>query len=215
MYVKWIVCDVNKEKKKEFSNAQQMWEKIKFTPGFVGQMGGWNTKNSNQACIISIWKDKLASDYFMKKIHDEVYKESNQKQTYNTVDISYFDTIIDISGNENKLIKSLKTAKILRVADCLVKSDCQDNFEEVQKSVWNVGMKNAGGMLFGKFLKNKAIDNRYLVATFWDSQYSHVSYVQNYLPELKIKSKINEDLIQIDGKVIVLEKRWTIIPKES
>jgi len=214
MYIKWIVCDVDKEKKKEFSYAQQLWEKIKSTPGFVAQMGGWNSKISSQACIISIWKNKSASDFFMENIHDNLFEESNQKKTYNLVEIDYFNTVIDISGDESKLIKSLGGAKILRIADCEVKQDSLSHFEEVQKSVWNVGMRNSGGMQFGKFLKHQDKNNRYLVATFWDSQYSHVSYVQNHLPELKTKSKINDDVINIDSKIIVLEKHWTIISKK-
>jgi len=52
MYIKWIVCKVPTSKKKQFSIAQEKWNKMAKANGFIAQTGGWNLKNTNEACII-------------------------------------------------------------------------------------------------------------------------------------------------------------------
>lgn len=49
MYLKWIVCNVKKEKIREFSVAQQKWDQLSTAEGFInskkdklfGKLGEW------------------------------------------------------------------------------------------------------------------------------------------------------------------------------
>jgi hypothetical protein len=51
MYIKWIVCDVKKSLEKDFSLAQEKWIGIQSTEGLIGQLGGWDLKHANVACV--------------------------------------------------------------------------------------------------------------------------------------------------------------------
>ncbi len=54
MLLKWIVCDVGDETRASFSAAQERWGRLASAPGFLGQIGGWDTRTEDRACIISL-----------------------------------------------------------------------------------------------------------------------------------------------------------------
>ncbi|MEE9430030.1 MAG: YdbC family protein [Melioribacteraceae bacterium] len=211
MYLKWIVCEVENEFKSAFSEAQEKWFETKKTKGFMGQIGGWNLQYPTEACILSFWEDKNSLNYFMENIHYEIFNNNKQEKTYKSIYVNYFNLKFNMPGSEIDFARRIKTATFLRIADCKVKPEKVNHFEEVQKSIWLPGMRKTKGMLGGEFSISEKEMSRYLVSTFWDSEKNHAQYVKNNLSILQNKSDVENDLLNITGKQILLENSWRVI----
>ena len=95
MTLKWIKCTVTDKNKEAFSKAQESWIAMSNSDGFIQQLGGWHKKKKNVAHIFAYWEDLGKHDSFMKKAHDEIFKKSNQEDTYSTSIIEFKDGNID------------------------------------------------------------------------------------------------------------------------
>ena len=211
MYIKWIVCEVKNNFKKEFSTAQEQWIETQNSVGFIGQVGGFDLKSKNIACIISFWENENSLKLFMKNIHDKIFLKNNQSEYYNSIRVDYFNSELKMEGEYDLLIDALNNSKFLRVADCLVKQEKTDHFDNVQKEVWLPEMKESKGMLGGVFSKNVNNTSHYLVSTFWSSSENHRKYVETNLQKLKIKSDVKNDIENVIGIQIILIDTWKII----
>ncbi|MFS1512657.1 YdbC family protein [Chengkuizengella sp. SCS-71B] len=207
MLIKWIVCDVPKNKKVDFSNAQEKWGSLANIDGFLGQIGGWDLNTSSRAGIISFWRDQLSYHKFMDQEHDKIFKEGKQKDTYERILIEIYDKKFNI--NNYQITKFLKEAKIIRVANCVVKEDKQEHFEKMQKDIWNEEMSKYQEMLAGVFCIND--QHKYLIVSLWGSVEAHQLYVERTLPLLVENSKLEDDLIKINGTVLNLDDNWSVI----
>lgn len=205
MLVKWIRCNVPENKKAMFSQAQEQWDILKNSDGFLAQVGGWDRKHTSQAAILSFWRDNDAYQVFMEDQHNTIFKENEQESTYDSISVQIYEKLQDI--NEQDILKLFSKGTILRIADCLVRDEKQDHFEWVQKNIWNVGLKKSDGMLAGVFCKNeKNHPNRYLVVSLWEHIYAHKHYVAYALPSLLEQANVKEDVIQMKGSLVELEE---------
>lgn len=211
MYIKWIVCNVNKNFEKEFSTAQEQWIETQNSVDFIGQVGGFDLNNKKIACIISFWENESSLKLFMKNIHDKVFLNNNQSEFYNSIKVDYFNSVLKMDGKFDLLIDALNNGKLLRIADCLVKQEKVNHFELAQKEVWLPGMKNNQGMLGGVFSKDDKNASHYLVSTFWSSLENHRKYVETNLPKLKVKADVKNDIASIIGRQILLIDSWKVI----
>jgi heme-degrading monooxygenase HmoA len=210
MYIKWIVCEVPIAKKKQFTIAQEKWKRTAESDGFIAQIGGWDLKNVNEAHIIVFWKNKNSLLYFMEHLHDTIFLDNHQNTTYSSITINYFNSLMDMVGELKNIFETIPNSKFIRIADCIVKNNKTNHFEEVQKSIWIPSMKKVTGMLSGKFSINEQNKLNYLVHTFWDSKKHHQNYVQNQLPLNQKNANITSDLDSISGKFIEIENKWTV-----
>lgn len=213
MYIKWIVCQVNPNHIDSFSKAQEAWFELKTKKGFIAQTGGWNEINKNEACIIAFWENKDCLNYFMKEFHDKITEKNNQLITYEDIVIDYQNKLLNIEGEQKTLTGAVINSKLIRIADCRIKESNKSHFIEAQKKIWNPGMKKASGMLGGTFSLSDKEENKYLVISFWNSKEQHKNYTENLFPIYKKESKAEEDLININGKRIIVEEKWKIIKK--
>lgn len=211
MYIKWIVCNVPLSLKNDFSSAQQKWIGTNSAKGFIAQAGGWNLNDETEACIISFWESEDSLTYFMQNLHDQIVSENKQDQFYSSITVDHFKSIIMMEGESSTLLEAINNAELLRIANCTVKGNSIEHFEEVQKDIWKPGMRSAQGMLGDYFSKSVSSTNKYLVSTFWDSQENHKNYVNKILPELREKADAANDLDMITGKQILLVDSWKII----
>jgi heme-degrading monooxygenase HmoA len=211
MILKWIVCKVPDSKKEEFSCAQEEWKRLKGANGFIGQIGGWDLKNNSDACVLGIWKDLESYQHFMDHVHDQIFYKNEQKGTYESISVTLFESQFNIHGLYNEICDTLVKGKILRVADTIVYDNREEHFVEVQKEIWNLGMNKANGMNSGVFSKVIDATNRYLVTTLWRDEKSHQIYVDKTLPLLRDKSEIHKDIKSIQGRLVFLNDKWTVI----
>ncbi|MEE9247613.1 MAG: YdbC family protein [Dehalococcoidia bacterium] len=151
MLLKWIVCDVGEETRASFSAAQTQWGKLASALGFLGQIGGWDTRTGDRACIISLWRDLTSYESFMGRLHDEIVAESGQIQTYRSISVTLFDDMMGMPGSRGMILEDLEEGKTVRVADCTLKRGREGHFVEMQRDSWIPGMGLAPGMLGGVF----------------------------------------------------------------
>jgi heme-degrading monooxygenase HmoA len=210
MFIKWIVCEVKKGKKQEFSLAQEKWIKSTGADGFIAQAGGWNLKNKYEACIISFWNSKEQLEHFMDNLHDKIFDKNKQSETYNSITVNHFIGKLDMEGEAASILDAIQIATLLRVADCCLKPEKNAHFENVQKEIWIPGMKNSEGMLRGIFSKAVKNNARYLVSTFWNSLENHSYYVDNRLPKYKKRAGVGNDIESMTGRIIELVDSWKI-----
>lgn len=211
MFIKWIVCEVGGDQKQAFSKAQQKWSKMAAAKGFLCQTGGWDVDNSNLACIIAYWESEADLDLFMTSLHDEIFYENKQKNTYKSININYFKTKLEMQGEASSLKNVFLKSHFLRIADCLVKHDKTMHFEKVQKEIWMPGMKKSAGMLGGFFSEEANTKRRYLVSTFWNNEENHATYVKSRLPVFQKLADIKSDLEDITGRKIILVDSWKVV----
>lgn len=211
MHIKLIVCNVKENLKRDFSKAQEKWFETRQADGFVGQIGGWDLNNENDACIVSFWKNKKSLESFMQNTHDKIIHGNQQHENYNSLSVAKYDTVIDMEGSSSSLVDAIKFGKLLRIADCLVREEKAQHFETVQKAIWLPGMKKANGMLGGHFSKAADHTPNYLVSSLWDSIENHKDYVSHQLPAYQIKADVQNDVEDMVGRQILLVQSWKII----
>ena len=147
----------------------------------------------------------------MNSLHDKIFFRNKQRESYNSISVSYFNKKLDMHGSKKSIPDVIQESKFLRIADCSVKPEKIEHFEEVQRSVWIPGMQGSQGMLGGEFSKAENSKPRYLVSTFWDSEKNHSNYVDSSLPKLKLKSDVTNDINYIVSKQILLVDSWKIV----
>jgi len=210
MLLKWIVCQVSRNQRAAFSRAQRQWSALRSVGGFCGQVGGWNLKEAGQACILGLWADQKTYGHFMEQVHDGIVESSGQRRTYGAGSVLLIDALLDIEGTRPTLDAALADGGLLRVADCLLKPGRAAHFIEMQRTVWNPRMADAGGMLAGAFGLVQGQADHYLVFTLWKDEGVHRSYVERVLPTLQQRAKITDDLRQIRGYAVNVELGWRV-----
>jgi len=205
MLLKTIFCQVEKEKKGLFSEAQEKWRGLQNLEGFYGQFGGWD---EDEACIFTVWENMNTYQKFMNEMHDPIFHNSNQKDTYVSCEIELFQTLFDIKATPftNVLAKNL----FVRAAVCDVKRDREENFLHIQETIWNKGMEKSEGMLGGVVGRSLKNSNRYVVLSFWENEMSHQRYVKEIFPGLYELANVTEDVENINGKQVVCIKEWSV-----
>jgi heme-degrading monooxygenase HmoA len=117
MLFKWIRCNVDEEKKAEFSTAQEKWRDLKGYPGFLGQIGGWNVAEPQEACILAFWENLDCYQAFMSNKHDEIFEQSRQKGTYHKISVDIVEVKQPTEFNRMNMTEVLQKSKILYVFD--------------------------------------------------------------------------------------------------
>ena len=212
MFCKWIVCNVRGELRDSFALAQTKWIELATIPGFVGQLGGWDLKSKNDACILGIWQNQESYQVFMDQYHDKIVSHNEQGDTFETIDVSLLQPISDMPGVHDKMTNCIEAAKIIRVADCFVRPEREEHFIEVQETIWIPAMSQAPGMLAGSFNKVLGDSIRYIVTTSWVTEEAHENYVHNTLPSLRAAASVSEDVQQITGRLISTVRDWLVTP---
>ncbi len=213
MYIKWIVCYVKYDKKQEFSIAQEKWHKTDIVKGFIAQTGGWDSKNKNIACIISFWKSKIHLENFMKNIHDNIFDENKQVDTYNSITVQYFSSLFNTKTNIQLFKKNIQNSQLLKISNYNFKNSKEKHYERVQDDNWFLEMKKTKNILKGLLLKSSSKTSNYLVTTFWNNSGNHNIYIPNKLEKLKLKADEVSDIEKITRKQVLLVDSWKIISK--
>lgn len=212
MLLKWIVCRVSEPLRVPFSTSQSKWKQLSKVPGFLGQVGGWNLKAKEEACIIAIWQDENSYNRFMKVDHDKIVRHNDQMGTYESIEVALLSPTYDMPGSRKSMTDSLQESCALRIADCFVKPDREEHFLEMQREVWIPTMCEAEGMLAGTFSKVEHEQCRYIVTTLWKSLELHDRYAQTSVPALREKANVAEDVEQLTGGLVSLSSDWLVLP---
>ncbi|MDR0271388.1 YdbC family protein [Paenibacillus sp.] len=212
MIIKKIMCKVREDQKENFSECQGQWQSINNIEGFLGQIGGWNHKEPLTACIFSFWESQMAYQLFMDEAHDQVFLKSGQENTYTSIHVELLQGEFRIPGSEPDIVSVLRKANYVRTAFSQVKESRIDHFVEMQKEVWNPGMKKAEGMLGGEFARSQKNNLYYLVLTGWENTNVHEKYMANHFPGLIKTAAPEQDVVELTGNQFIVEESWRVCP---
>jgi heme-degrading monooxygenase HmoA len=206
MLIKYIRCHVPYASQTHFSQAQEAWEELASSTGFIAQLGGFSGEHAH---ILSIWESKASHQIFMDTQHDRI--ATAQQGDYHSLKIAFFDLQFEMpSPQYSTLLAALQNASYLRLADCLVIPKRSEHFIDVQKSIWHSGM--APFILAGAFWKN---EYRFLVTTLWESKAAHQRYLDVQFPHLQKMACCEEDILTLDGVHLALIPEWTLLTNQS
>ncbi len=211
MIVKLMRCKVADESKETFSSSQCAWSALARVDGFIGQIGGWDTRDERLAVIVAWWQDQPSYDKFMREIHDPIYEKSGQAGTYQSCEVDRWEAQFDIAGEVGQVHDAIPDGELIRLAWCEVRPDRVEHFVEVQKSVWNPAMASAGGLLAGVFSRSDQHENHFLVCTLWRTIAAHDEYRQRYLYRLKDQSEVVKDVAHLEGYVVHVQPSWRVV----
>ncbi|MBI4674990.1 MAG: YdbC family protein [Chloroflexi bacterium] len=214
MLIKWIVCCVPLTTRAEFAQAQCQWTPLSKLDGFLGQIGGWNSREPEQACILACWRDQAAYNAFMQNMHDAISDASAQHKTYDAIQVMLAEMVFPMTGKTAGLVAALPQGGVLRVADCIVSAERQAHFENVQRAVWTPAMAAADGMLGGAFSRVRAATPRYLVTSIWRDVAAHERYATIQAPILRQQADVEQDVQELRGYVVSLIPEWAVIPAQ-
>ncbi|MFE2148810.1 DUF4937 domain-containing protein [Streptomyces lavendulae] len=209
MWGKWIGCGVPTAARERFSEGQRAWSAIADQEGLIGQVGGWDPA-TGRAHVLGLWTDAGAYDRFMDERHDRVFAGTGQGEGCTAIETATGATVLDMAGEMTGLATALRSATVLRVADCRVLPGREQHFLEVQRAVWAPGMAAAGGMLAGTV--TRLGDRRFLVTTLWSGPEAHERYVSGHLSALRARAGLQEDLHSLTGHLIPLQPGWRVLP---
>ncbi len=210
MLIKMISCDVLKDRKNDFSIAQEAWNEISHSQGLIAQFGGWDAVSDNKAIIIAFWKDSKSYQEFMKSTHDSITKKINQKETYSSVSTNLFEYIFEMQGKLDEIGKQLNQAMFMRLAEMCVDKGRKEHFTNTQSSVWLPGMKECEGMLGGNFSLEIEDQKRFLTLSFWESEELHQKFVSHNLSTLRKRAEFGRDVEEVTVWKVRLNHNWTV-----
>jgi len=212
MIIKKIFCKVKENQKEIFYEHQKQWKTLSKVKGFLGQVGGWSVKQPLTACIYSFWESQTDYLKFMEEQHDQIFVNSGQESTYDSIKIGMYQEELWIPGLEDHIVNVLKKGNYIRVALYQVKEGRVNNFVDMQKTVWNIGMQKSEGMLGGIFAISQKHNNEFLVLTGWENEVDHQNYIEQIFPELLNIAKPNNDVSELRGEQFKVEEAWRVCP---
>ncbi len=222
MIIKWIQCLVLDAERENFDLAQRAWSALHTLPGFMGQLGGWDTRaddlpgcspRTSRACILSMWENADSYARFMAEAHDPIFARASQQQAMLSCEVAIFEQLLDMPGVHWGLAQAIGILpQTMRVADCVVKPERINSFISTQGMIWLPGMAGVPGMLGGAFSRCVETPSRFLVSTIWSHPDQHTAYTQDTLLELQRQAKPDRDLTSLEGSVVQLEESWFVDP---
>ncbi|WEG18878.1 YdbC family protein [Alkalihalophilus pseudofirmus] len=214
MIIKRISCIVKDDQREAFQEYQKQWGHLSKVKGFLGQIGGWSIKQPLTAWIYSFWENQVDYQQFMKGQHDQIFVNSGQENTYESIDVTLYDEKLKVPGSEDNILNILKDCQYIRVTLTQVKEDQLKNFIDMQKNVWNIGMIESEGMLGGTIAFLQRESNGFLVFTGWESACLHENYTQEIFPELFKTAKPQNYIFELTGEQFKVEEEWRVLSKE-
>jgi heme-degrading monooxygenase HmoA len=214
LIIKRIFCNVKENQKEEFYEQQMQWKPLSNVKGFLGQIGGWNSKEPLIACVYSFWNNLTDYNQFMEEEHDQIFRKLGQINSYESIDVSLFREKQWIPGKEKDIVHVCKTSNYIRVAISKVKEDNIEHFVEMQRRVWNTGMQNFEGMLGGTFAQSQMKGNDFLILTGWKSEKDHYNYSKENFPELLKAANTNDDVLELIGEQFKVQEAWSVYPRD-
>lgn len=214
MIVKRIIYKIKEGQQDSFYESQKQWAFLSTIEGFISQVGGWDHKNPLTAYIYSFWKNQAYYDYFMEKIHDDIFTYSDPDDIYVSIKVYLFHEKLSIPGIENRIDEILRKGDYIRVALAHVKENKIPHFIDMQEKVWNIGMKKAEGMLGGTFLCSETEITHFLVLTDWRDEKDHNNYMEKYFPTFLKTTQPQNAVLKLAGEQFKVEEAWRVHKKK-
>jgi heme-degrading monooxygenase HmoA len=212
MLFKLIVATVPSNLRARFADSQAAaWSELKSVPGFLAQVGGWETERSDCAVIIAYWKNEQLYADFMAKQHDLLAER--QRDTYAALQINSGHVIMTIKESDPRI--PIADAKMVRVTDLTLRPDSSPMFMAMQFEVWRPGLMSSSGMLGNTVTRLGRLPDRFASTTFWKSGEALCSYLQTIYPALSVQAKLKDHVADLVTYHAPLEPSWSVFAPQS
>lgn len=114
--LKWIRCTVAPAQRESFARAQEAWSALSTVPGFLLQLGGWDSQRLDEAGILAVWRSLVHYEAFMAQVHDGIVASSGQERTYIHVVTRIFELAPAAGFLLEEALETLASSEFLRVA---------------------------------------------------------------------------------------------------
>jgi heme-degrading monooxygenase HmoA len=207
MLFKLIVATVPSTLRAKFADSQAAtWSELKSVPGFLVQVGGWETERSDSAVIIAYWKNEQSYADFMAKQHDLLAER--QRNTYSALQISCGHVIMTIKESDPRI--PIAEAEMIRVTDLTLPPDYSPTFLAMQFDVWRPGLMSSNGMLGNTVTRLGRLPDRFASTTFWRSGEALCGYLEIIYPALSVQAKLKDHIKDLVSYHARLEPSWSV-----
>jgi heme-degrading monooxygenase HmoA len=141
MLAKLMTCSVHSNQRDLFSYTQQHWAALAQVDGFIGQIGGWNTDQEEEAFVLGLWESEEAYQHFMKYTHDSIFYKSGQQSSYHHLDVDISKHVHTIGGRYAFFRSSAIEARYMMVTTCRVHDDVPFTAQELIRQLAHQGYR--------------------------------------------------------------------------
>lgn len=212
MWLKWIRCSVEKNNREAFCDSQQQWSAIRGEAGLVGQFGGWDTLEPNNAGIVGLWQNQKSLEAFMTPggTHDRIYAATGQEGLLQSVQTNVYHELFPMPGALPSLRAAARESTFMRVAQFRVSSEKYPLLLRAQRQIWIPALRKVEGMLGGSFGTDGT--DGFLVVTMWRDADLHEAYHNDVRPDLRREvMEMGGFPDTLDGCCLNVEPRWNIL----
>ena len=210
MILTWTRCKVPDGRRDEFIRTVAGAKQFSELPGFCGQVGGWDLAHRDAACLLRSWWDEYSYKLYVD--NNDGSRDSEFTAFGNTIKVDVFHSELQVSGESRQFRDWIAKAKVLRVSDCLVKMEREQNFALAEIDVLAPGIQKAKGLYGCLFNRLIGTAPRYLVTTFWNSLDAHTEYLQEIFPKLASDANLADILTVLETTLVDLQPDWVSLP---
>jgi heme-degrading monooxygenase HmoA len=212
MLFKLIVATVPDDLRTKFSESQaSAWSGLESVPGFIAQIGGWESDRPNSAVIIAYWKNEQLYSDFMREQHDAL--ADRQRNTYSALRVHTGHVIMTIKEADPRV--AIARSGMVRIADLTLRPDSSPLFLAMQFDIWRPGLVSSGGMIGNTLARLGRLPDRFASTTFWTSRDALRSFLETVYPALSVQAKLKEQLEEMISYHIPLEPSWSVMAPRS
>lgn len=212
MLFKFIVAAVPNDSRTKFADGQAAaWSGLESVPGFLAQVGGWETDRPDFAVIVAYWKNEQSYADFAARQHDSLAER--QRDTYSALHGSSGHVIMTLKETDPRI--AIAEAEVVRVTDLTLRPDSSPMFLAMQFEVWRPGLISSSGMLGNTVTRLGRLPDRFASTTFWESSDALRSYLETVYPALSVQAKLKDHIEELVTYHAHLEPSWRVLAPRS
>jgi heme-degrading monooxygenase HmoA len=208
MLFKLIVATVPDDLRTKFSESQaSAWSGLESVPGFIAQIGGWESDHPNSAVIIAYWKNEQLYSDFMREQYDAL--ADCQRNTYSGLQVDTGHVIMTMKETDPRV--AIARAGMVRISDITLRPDSSPLFLAMQFDIWRPTLVSSGGMIGSTLSRLGRLPDRFASTTFWRDREALRNFLETVYPALSVQAKLKEHLEEMISYHILLEPSWNVL----
>jgi heme-degrading monooxygenase HmoA len=208
MLFKLIVATVPDDLRTKFSESQaSAWSGLESVPGFIAQIGGWESDHPNSAVIIAYWKNEQLYSDFMREQYDTL--ADCQRNTYSRLRVDTGHVIMTMKETDPRV--AIARTGMVRISDITLRPDSSPLFLAMQFDIWRPRLVSSGGMIGSTLSRLGRLPDRFASTTFWRDREALRNFLETVYPALSVQAKLKEHLEEMISYHILLEPSWNVL----
>jgi heme-degrading monooxygenase HmoA len=208
MLFKLIVATVPDDLRTKFSESQaSAGSRLESVPGFIAQIGGWESDHPNSAVIIAYWKNEQLYSDFMREQYDAL--ADCQRNTYSGLQVDTGHVIMTMKETDPRV--AIARAGMVRISDITLRPDSSPLFLAMQFDIWRPTLVSSGGMIASTLSRLGRLPDRFASTTFWRDREALRNFLETVYPALSVQAKLKEHLEEMISYHILLEPSWHVL----